>query len=372
MKAKNMTFIARRSSKAAAALLAIAGSTLATSALAQSTEFTWYGRVDLALEDNSNGSVSRTAVQNFASRLGIRGEHKLNDALSGVFQIETGVAPDDTAQSKTLASRNSFVGLKSNVGGTVIVGTHDMPLKTLGGGAYTLWAEGDLEEVIVHGKASRVAIGNANFDNVHTRKTNVLLYTSPKFFNTVGKLAFSPDEGKAAAAAGVPEYAKNMWGVSVEYNDGLFNAGLAAQQQSNYIAPTATADGASMKAVKAAFGVKWQTLTAGIEASRLDNSRGKKTTNLLLTGAYGLDALTFKASIGASGESSDGAKDGVKGLALEADYAFDKAITVYTYYSRLSNDTNAKGTFTAADNFPAVAKAGDDPRAFGLGIRYNF
>jgi predicted porin len=367
-----MTFIARRSPLAAVALLAIAGSTLSTAALAQATEFNWYGRLDLALENNSNGTVTRTAVQNFSSRLGIRGEHKLNDALSGVFQIETGVAPDDTAQSKTLASRNSFVGLKSKVGGTLILGTHDMPLKTLGGGAYSLWAEGDLEEVIVHGKASRVAIGNANFDNVHTRKTNVLLYTSPKFFNTVGKLAFSPDEGKAAAAAGVPEYAKNMWGASVEYNDGLFNGGLAAQQQANFIAPTATVSGSSMKAVKAVFGVKWQTLTAGIEASRLDNSRGKKTTNLLLTSAYGLDAFTFKASIGRSSESSDGANDGVKAFALEADYAFDKTLTLYTYYSRLTNAVNAKGSFAAADNFPAVVKAGDDPRAFGLGVRYNF
>jgi len=372
LKDQNMMFIARRSSLAAAALLAIAGSTLSTAAMAQTTEFNWYGRVDLALENNSNGSVTRTAVQNFSSRLGIRGEHKLNDALSGVFQIETGVAPDDNSQSKTLASRNSFVGLKSNVGGTLIVGTHDMPLKTLGGRSYSLWGEGDLEELIVHGKASRVAIGSANFDNVHTRKTNVLLYTSPKFFNTVGKLAFSPDEGKAAAAAGVPEYAKNMWGLSVEYNDGMFNGGLAAQQQSNYIAPTATADGASMKAVKAVFGVKWQTLTAGIEASRLDNSRGKKTTNLLLTSAYGLGAFTFRGSFGRSGESSDGANDGVKAFALQADYAFDKAITAYTYFSRLTNDVNAKGTFAAADNFPAVAKAGDDPRAFGLGIRYNF
>lgn len=367
-----MTFTARCSSLAAASLLAMAGATLSTTAQAQSTEFNWYGRIDLALENNSNGAVTRTALQNFSSRLGIRGEHKLNDALSGVFQIETGVAPDDSSQSKTLASRNSFVGLKSQAAGTLILGTHDMPLKTLGGGSYSLWAEGDLEEVIVHGKASRVAIGNANFDNVHTRKTNVLLYTSPKLFNTVGKLAFSPDEGKAAAASGVPEYAKNMWGLSVEYNDGLFNGGLAAQQQSNFIAPTAAASGASMKAVKAVLGVKWQTLTAGIEASRLDNSRGKKTSNLLLTGAYGLGAYTFRASLGRSGESSDGADDGVKAFALQADYAFDKSITVYSYYSRLSNDVNARGTFAAADNFPAVTKAGDDPRAFGLGIRYNF
>lgn len=368
-----MSRIARPSTLALAAVAALAASTAASSAFAQqATEFNWYGRIDLALERGSNGNLNRTSIQNFSSRLGIRGEHKLNDSLSGVFQVETGVAPDDAGQSKALASRNSFVGLKSAPAGTVILGTHDMPLKTLGSSQYSLWGEGDLEELIIHGKASRAAIGNANFDNVHTRKTGVLLYTSPKFFNTVAKLAYSPDEAKVNAAGAVPAYSKTMWGASAEYNDGLFNGGLAWQNQSNYIAPTATVAGSAMKGVKALFGIKIDTLFAGVEASRLDNSRGKATKNALLTASYGLNALTFKGSIGRSSTSADGADDAVTGTALEVDYTFDKSLTAYTYLTRLKNGAKAKGSFAAADNFPAVVNAGDDPRALGVGIRYTF
>jgi len=370
-----MSRIARPSSLALAALAAVAGSTFAPAAAAQqqpATEFTWYGRIDMAMERGSNGNVNRTMLQNFSSRLGIRGEHKLSDSLSGVFQVETGIAPDDTTQSKTLASRNSFVGLKSAPAGTVIAGTHDMPLKTLGATMYSLWGEGDLEEVIIHGKGSRAAIGSANFDNVHTRKTGVLLYTSPKLFNTVAKLAYSPDEAKVNAAGAVPTYAKSMWGASAEYNDGLFNGGLAYQNQDNYIAPTATVAGSAMKGLKAIFGVKVDTLFAGVEFSRLDNSRGKKTKNVLATANYGVGDYTFKASFGHSSSSSDGADDAVNAAGLEADYAFDKQFTLYTYYTRIINAKNAKGSFAAADNFPAVVNAGDDPRALGVGIRYTF
>lgn len=354
---------------AALSTLSIASS----SAFAQSPEFNWYGRIDLALEQNNDGDTSRMSVNNFISRIGLRGEHKVSPAFSGIFQVETAIAPDDSGNSKAFASRNSFVGIKSGAAGTLILGNHDMPLKTLGGGAYNLWAQGDLEEVIIHGKASRVAIGSANFDNVHTRKTSMLQYTSPKLANAVvAKLAFAPDEGKKAATATVPAYGKAMWGASVEYNDGMFNAGLATQSQANYIAPTATADGSAMKAHKAVLGIKVADFTGGLLFSRLDNSAGRKTSNLMATGAYALGATTLRLSLGRSGESADNAKDAVSATALQVDHAFDKSLAVYGYFARLQNDDNAKGTFVASDNFPAVTAAGKDPRAFGVGLRYNF
>jgi predicted porin len=362
----------RKNVLALAAILAVGGSSFPTLVLAQSADFSWYGRIDLALESNSNGAVNRMAVQNFSSRLGIRGERKFGTDLSGIFQVETGVAPDDTSQSKTLASRNSYVGLKSASIGSLIVGTHDMPLKSLEGTAYALWGEGDLQELIIHGKASRSGIGSAVFDNVHTRKTNVLLYTSPRFGNVVAKLAYSPDESKVAATATVPSYARAMAGASVEYNDGTWNAGLATQSQANFIVPTATTGGSTMKATKATAGVKLDAWTAGLAMSTLDNSAGKKTRNWLVSSTYTLGATTLKASLGQSGESSSGAADKVSAGAVEADYALDKSFTLYGYYAWIKNGSNAKGSFAAADNFPAVGAAGDDPHALGLGIRYNF
>jgi predicted porin len=357
------------------AALAATGASFAQSA----PEFTWYGRVDLALESNSNGSTNRTAIQNFSSRLGIRGEKKFDTELSGIFQVETGVAPDDTTQSKTLASRNSFVGIKSVSLGQLIIGTHDMPLKSMDGTAYGLWGEGDLHELIIHGKASKSAsnTGAASaFDNVHTRKTNVLLYTSPKFSDVVVKFAYSPDEASTVTTATAPAYSKPMVGASIEYNNGMFNVGYAYQSQENAIAPTITLGGSSLQASKATVGMKLGMWSVGAAFSTIDNTApgasNRKTNNWLLSTAYTMGKTTLKASYGASGESFGNAADDLTASAIEVDYALDKAFTLYSYYAQINNKKNAKGSFAAADNFPAVVKAGDSPTALGFGIRYNF
>ncbi|MBC7917945.1 MAG: porin [Rhodoferax sp.] len=357
-----MTSISRKNILA----LAIAAALAPAAAFAQTTQdFTWYGRIDTALESNDDGTVSRTLVQNFASRLGIRGEKKVSGDLSAVFQVETGVAPDNTANSKTLASRNSFVGLKSQSMGTLIMGTHDMPFKTLEGTASQLWGSAEAMEPIIHGKATRAGLAGASFQNLHTRQTNVVLYTSPKFSDVVFKLAYSPDE-----VAGAPgTVSKPVYGASVEFNNGAWNAGLATEtkENANTVAPAV----GNMTGTKATLGMKMGDWSAGLAFSTLDNSLGKKTSNWLITGSYKMGALTFKGNYGASGESSSGADDALNMIGLEVDYSLDKAITLYTYYTAIDNGTKARGAFVNADdNFTPVA--GKDPKALGFGIRYNF
>ena len=64
-------------------------------ASAQGIDLTRYGRIDLTVESNTNGNLNRSLIQNFSWRLGVREERKFSTDLSGVFQIEIGVAPDD-------------------------------------------------------------------------------------------------------------------------------------------------------------------------------------------------------------------------------------------------------------------------------------
>jgi len=371
-----MTISFRKNLIAAAGLLAIsAGFSVSAFAQTAAPSVTVYGRIDLALESNTDGATSRTAIQNFSSRLGFKGEKAFSGDLKGIFQLETGVAPDDSAQSKSLASRNSFVGLSSASMGSLIVGTNDMPLKSMEGTAYALWGEGDLQELIIHGKGSKAATNIAGlgaFDNVHTRRTNVLVYTSPKFANTVGKLAYSPDEAATAPVGAVPGYAKSMVGASLYWDNGMFNAGYAYQSLDNAIAPTATTSAFALTGNKVTFGAKMDAWTAGVAVSTIDNNNGKKTNNWIVTGTYVMGQTTLKASYGASSESSSGAADDLTAYAIEADYSIDKDFTVYTYYTQINNGSKAKGSFAAADNFPAASGAGASPHALGFGIRYNF
>jgi hypothetical protein len=362
-----MKFIARKS------LLAIAAvSTLASTAFAQSApSVTLYGRMDVAIEATNDGALSKTMYQNYSSRFGIKGDRGFSSDLSGMFQVESMFSPEDNKAQNIatnagyLASRNTFVGLKSNSMGSLLLGLYDTPLKSLDGGGYasTLWAEGDAMEVIIHGKGTKTS--GSNFDNVHTRQPNNLVYISPKFADIVVKASYSPDEAKTATTD------QPLYSVSAEWNDGTYNFGLATQKK-------AVSDKAfAMSATKLTLGAKMGDFTAGFAYSVLDNNaalstNARKTNNSLVVLGYTMGQTVFKFNYGMSGESFGGAADDLTMTSVEVGYSLDKQTTLYTNYAQIVNNSNAKGTFTAADNFPAVTVPGNDPTALSFGIRYNF
>ena len=358
-----MTMTAQKTAMALAT-----GLLLASSAIAQTAPtVTLYGRIDLGLESANDGALTRTMLQNYASRIGFKGERGFSGDLAGVFQVETGVAPDDTSQSKAFANRNSFVGLKSKSMGTFLVGNYDTPLKSLDAGGYagTLYGEGEAMEVIIHGKGTRTAVGSSLFDNVHTRQTNNLVYLSPKFADMVVKASYSPDEGQSATTN------QPLYAASLEWNNGTYNAGIATQSK-------AVSDKAfGMTATKFSLGAKMDSLSGAIVFSTLENqapiaSNVRKTSNTLFVVNYVDGAMTYKFNYGMSGESASNAADDLTMMALEAAYALDKQTIVYGSYAQITNNTKAKGTFVGADNFPATTVAGNDPTAITFGIRYNF
>ena len=121
-------------------------------------EFTWYGTLNLAAENMDDGSFVRNGVQGpISSKLGIKGERAINKDLKAMFQLETGVAPDDSANSKALANRNSFVGLKADSWGQVLLGTYDMPLKDMKGFNADMQGNDDVVEVVANGKGLKAS-----------------------------------------------------------------------------------------------------------------------------------------------------------------------------------------------------------------------
>ena len=277
-----MTMTAQKTAMALAT-----GLLLASSAIAQTAPtVTLYGRLDLGLESVNDGTLTKTMLQNYASRIGFKGERGFSGDLAGVFQVETGVAPDDTSQSKAFANRNSFVGLKSKSMGTFLVGTYDSPLKSLDAGGYagTLYGEGEAMEVIIHGKGTKTA--GSNFDNVHTRQTNNLVYLSPKFADMVVKASYSPDEGQSATTN------QPLYAASLEWNNGTYNAGIATQSK----AVSTAAFG--MTATKFSLGAKMDSLSGAIVFSTLENqapiaTNVRKTTNTLFVVNYGVGDMTY-------------------------------------------------------------------------------
>jgi len=344
---------------------------LATSAFAQTApDFTIYGRMDLGLESYNNGQFNRTMVNNFASRFGVKGERAFSPDLSGVFQVETGIAPDDVGQSKAFASRNSFVGLKSNSMGTVLIGTYDTPLKLLDAGGYagTLYGEGEAMEIVIHGKGTTtVNPSSATFTNVHTRALNNMVYISPKFSDFVAKVSYATDEQASLTAT----TNQPLYSASIEWNNGRMNAGVATQTKlvsDKLFAMTAT---------KLTFGATMGNFSGAIVISSLDNqaplaANARKTSNALVVLNYVDGPMTYKFNTGMSGESAANAQDDLQMYALEAAYALDKKTTLYAGAAQILTGAKGKATFVGADGLQDVATAGADPTALTFGIRYNF
>ncbi len=341
-------------------------------ALSNATGITIYGRLDVVAEQTDDGKVSRQALQSISSRIGFRGERALNDDLSGVMQMESGFDPHNdasgTLDGKYFGSRNTYVGLKSKSFGTLITGKHDTPFKNLEGTAAPVWGSAEAMEIIIHGKGSaRVANDSKTslFNNFHTRRTNSVQYWSPTFSNINVRLAYSPDEVNGAAGT----FHANLYGGSIEFDNGTFNAGIATETQTNYNVVKAV--GYDMTGVKATAGMKFGDATVGVAYSVLDNKLGKKTNNWLLSGTYKLGPTVLKANYGQSSESVSGKNDGLNMLGLEVDYPLDKFTTLYGYYSSISNEAAARGRFEAGETKYSPV-AGDDPNVLGLGLRYNF
>lgn len=334
----------------------------------------WYGRLDLVAESNDDGTAKRTYLQNISSRLGLKGQRQLVNGLTGLVQVETGIAPDESGNSKSFASRNSYLGLQGDFG-TFAAGTYDTPFKKLDENVSLLWGNADAMEHIIHNK------GNQAFGvNFHTRLVNTFQYWSPKFSGFQVKLAYSPDEqkdtydGKTAPVVNgktmpiAPVGAnRSFFGSSVEYNNGIFNVGFATDAKRDPILL-----GKDITATKLLAGVKFNNWTYGGAYSTIDNNDGLKASNWMMSGQYDMGSVVLKANCGVAGESKDSAQDGGKMLGLEADYRLDKATTAYFYYADYRADSKAKGfKFDAGDNNSKTA-TGKDANVIGIGIRYNF
>ena len=97
----------------------------------------FYGKLDLSLDylpqnNATNPDHDKFRINSNNSLLGIKGEEKLNDRLSAVYQSEWLISIDKDKSPRVLTPRNQFLGIKDQQLGTLKFGKHDSPLKQLG------------------------------------------------------------------------------------------------------------------------------------------------------------------------------------------------------------------------------------------------
>ncbi len=108
-------------------LVGLLVSSLSSTISAQEIEADFYGELNVSYDFNDPSDDDWTS---YVSRLGLKGKYAFSESLAIVYQVEqeVDVAHGGTNRDSLLSTRNSFVGLSTQIG-KFIFGAHDTPFK---------------------------------------------------------------------------------------------------------------------------------------------------------------------------------------------------------------------------------------------------
>jgi predicted porin len=165
-------------------------------------------------------------VSSNLSYFGVRGSHKINDYLTGVFQFETEVMMSDTPGPTSdlqckycLGSRDTYVGI-SGPWGAIKLGKEDAPYKKTTTGAFDpfLNSIGD----------ARSIIGNSGGDNraeFMGRVSHAIWYETPTHKGLYASILFAPNQNRSSDNGGYPRGEPNCAGGNGAFTLSLANKG---------------------------------------------------------------------------------------------------------------------------------------------------
>lgn len=332
----------------------------AFAAQAEVPEVKIYGKLHLSLDSinddsgDAGGVGSSVYASSNSSRIGFKGTQVISPSLKFVWQYEQGVNVTDSGG--TFATRNSFGGLAGNFG-TVLIGYHDSPFKTLGRKVDLFGDQiGDARNL------TRQSHGGLGFDE---RLKNVVAWVSPKWGGVSVVAAYKVEDGTKDA---------NAFSASVSYSGGPLLVGAAVESHGKGISGgtfTETSTGTRL-------GVSYKISAFKVNAlyQQISNAGGNKDQDVSvygLGGAFQTGDHTIKAQYYAADDYGDTSNSGASLIAVGYDYALDKSTKVYAAYAAVSNDGNASYTaFGGGHGENPTVAAGRDPSAFSVGMVYKF
>lgn len=358
-----------------------------TPALADTSNVNIYGVANVSFDIVNTGSDSlgrqaftTNKVSSNTSRLGFKGNEDLGDGLSAIWQIEQLVSLDNAGG--TLGTRNTYLGLKSNNAGTLLLGRHDTPYK-ISTRKLDVFNDGIADNRSILGGGRSAA---ASFDG---RQPDVIAYISPSLNGFTGAIAYvAGTEGQTSAI----QTKGSALSLAGWYSVDELYASLGYEVHNFGTAPGTiggnTVSGEKESAWKLGLSYKFEALTANFAYEKTSDNFGGAfggaTTGVntlghsayYLSGKYsfGNDAAKLAYSrAGANGITNTGASQ----ISIGYDHSLSKRTTVYAQYTQLSN--GAAGTYnlfsnTNATGSPAnaLATAGSKPSAFSFGLKHTF
>ncbi|MFA5824462.1 MAG: porin [Gallionellaceae bacterium] len=347
-------------------------------AFADNANITFYGLANVSNDFVDTGSGMTTAngatavsgtnkrvVSSNVSKFGFKGSEDLGNGLAAVWQVEQQVNIDTGAN--TLATRNTFAGLKSDSLGTVLIGIHDTPYKISTRGL-DVFGDNIADNRSLMGKKSA-----AGFE---LRPTDVLAYISPAFAGvTVAVATVNLTEANTTSA----QKNSNALSAAAMYSAAPFYASVAYESHVlDSVLPTVTSPKES--ATRVGFGFKPEGFELNVVYEKTsDNLTPTTNANLYghsayyVGGKYLIGADAVKLSYIKADKTGVVANSDATQVAVGYDMSLSKRTTLYALYAKLTNGKGINYAFSQNSGAAStVSGYGAAPTTLSIGLKHSF
>lgn len=285
----------------------------ATSFTGMATEIEFYGKANVTIQSNDEGEGRYTEIKSNASRIGVNGNHKINDDLTVVFKAEFEV--DIDSDGETFKDRNQYLGLKGAFG-EILAGKNDTALKKS------------------QGKVDLFSDLNADIKQLwkgENRLENSLTYKSPKFNNVQLAVTYLSQDDKDVPNEGFSFSA--AYGDSKLKKTDVFASVARDEDVKGYDTTRVTVQGKIGKVV-----------VGGIYHMQEKVSDGTDLDGFMVSAKYTVNKLTYKAQVQTASE--DGGDDRYA-FTLGADYKLSKQAKLFGYATSFDMDSEEDKDYLA-------------------------
>ena len=377
-------------------VIALAAAAFSAPASAETANVSFYGIADLSYDFIDNGTsaagvagASKTNVSSNVSRIGLKGAEVLDGGLSVIWQIEQQINIDNTTEAGgagTFATRNSFVGLKHDSAGTVLLGRHDTPYK-LATRKLDVFADSVADSrALTGGVTSPTTVDSAStaFDG---RPTNTIHYATPSMNGFSGRIAYANMTETNTTAA---QAKNNLTSLAATYDAAPFYGALGYEEHNLDTVRT----GGKESAWKLGLGyTMMDALTLGLAYERTSDNLGAGAAGVVgaacaaksagsdcfghnayyLSGNYKMGMNAVKLAYGRAGQIASVANTGANQFSLGYDHGLSKRTKLYTIYSRIDNKRASDYGFSQSTSAASTVNGiGASPSVVSLGIKHSF
>lgn len=343
---------------------------------------TVYGKLNVSYEmvdvDNGlnvpNSDADRWEVISNASRIGVKGDAAISDALKATYLIEWEVSGEGDATD--LGQRNRSVGLAGRFG-AFDIGKYDSPLKV---------SQGKVDQFNdLSGDLKFVLLGDE-------RPEDIMQYSSPVFGGIQVKVAVMPGEqfadnvdateekdGPAEAYSTSVTFTQDMLYLALAYDAEMassiytgIDAPIVTTEADN---PLTTGFGGYYDTVRLTGQITLDAFQLGAMYQMAESSDPIATDDVeqdgfLVSGAFTLGNLVLKAQYSLSTTEATpivlaASEFDAEDVAVGVDYKLSKQTTVFGYYNMLSFDGDT-------DKNPVTDDIEETKDNLGVGIVHNF